>query len=150
MDAHPLTVHLPIALVLLWPLVDLVGLVTRRREVSHVGLGLLGLALVSSLVATVTGQAAFDAAIAVGHAPERLDEHASLANLVPWALLLALVARLGGAAKLGRRGSFLGVLVGFGLWPFIYQVGHTGGRLVFEQGVGVTGRAPVEASPARR
>jgi uncharacterized membrane protein len=150
MDLHPATVHLPIALALLWPIVDGIGFLARRRDVSAVGLGLLGAAALASLVATVSGQAAFDAAVAAGHRPEVLTAHADPANLVPWALLLALGARWAGAARLGRAGHLAGIALGFGLWALVYTVGQTGGALVFEHGVGVRAQPAVEASPPTR
>ena len=116
---------------------DGIGLVTRRTDISRVGLGLLALAIPASLAATVTGQGAFDAAIAAGAAPALLNQHADLAALVPWLLLLVAAARWLGAARWGRWGHGAALILGLALWPFVYRVGHSGGELVFRHGIGV-------------
>lgn len=140
MSWHAAAVHLPIGLAIVWPIVDLVGLALKQRAVSHTAVGLLVVAVLSSLVATATGQAEYDAAYAAGFGVELLDQHADLASLVPWALLSNLALRLYLPSRAGRRGRVghvLAVLLGLGLIGLILQVGRTGGTLVYEHGVGV-------------
>ncbi len=139
---HPLAVHLPIALMLLWPLVDGLGWLLKKDDVCRVGLGLLILGVVSALLATATGQAAFDVAYAQGVGVERLQTHAEPAELVPWAMVVLAALRIAGPAKMGRLGHGLAVGLGFGLWMLAYQVGNTGGALVYEHGVGVSAAKP--------
>lgn len=139
---HPIAIHLPIALFVLWPLVDAVGLGLRKVDLSRLGLSLLTLALLSSLVATATGQGAFDDALAKGIAPELLNTHAEDANLVPWLALLLLGARLGLAHRFGRVGHALGILLGLLAIAFLVKVGASGGALVYEHGVGVRALPP--------
>jgi uncharacterized membrane protein len=139
-ELHPIAVHLPIALMMLWPVIDAVGLLLKRTDVSSVALALLVLGLVASLVATATGQAAFDAAIAKGADPKVLNTHADFANLVPWALLLLVAVRWAGVNKLKKKGHVAAIVLGLSMWPLVITVGHTGGKLVFEHAVGV--RAP--------
>lgn len=136
-ELHPMATHLPIALALVWPLVDLLGLALKRPDVSRVGFGLLILAVVASLFATATGQAAFDEAVSLGIDPKTLNTHADDANLMPWALLLLVAIRWGAAQKLKTRGQVLGIVLGLLLWPFIVGVGRSGGALVYQHGVGV-------------
>lgn len=142
---HPLAVHLPIAVAMLWPLVDLVGLVLARPDVSRTAVGLLGLGVAGSLVATVTGQVAYDAAIARGFAPEVLDTHAGPADLVPWVLLLIGALRTFGVHKLGRMAHVAAVVAGLAVAGWVGFVGYSGGRLVYEHGVGVS--LPPPGSP---
>lgn len=134
---HPMAVHLPIALVILWPLADGVGLITGRKDISVVGVAMLLLAIAAALLATVTGQAAYDVAIANGVAPAVLDQHASKADLVPWLLLVLAVLRVGGVRKLGRPAQIGAIAGGIALAIFVIVVGNSGGTLVFEHGVGV-------------
>jgi uncharacterized membrane protein len=136
-ELHPIAIHFPIALALLWPVIDLLGLLLKKPDLSRLGLGLLGFALLSSLVATATGQAAFDQALAAKVAPELLNTHADDANLLPWLWLLLLVARFLLAQRLGRVGH--GAAIGLGVLAllFVYQVGKSGGELVYRHGVGV-------------
>jgi uncharacterized membrane protein len=134
---HPLATHLPIAVALLWPLVDLVGLWLGRPDVSRTAVGLLGVGILSALIATVTGQAAYDAAIAAGRSPELLDTHGDPAGLVPWALLGLAALRTAGVRKLGRAAHITALVLGFAAAVWVGFIGHTGGRLVYEHGVGV-------------
>ena len=90
---HPMAVHLPIALILLWPIIDALGLALKRPDLSALALGLLCATVAISLFATATGQFAYDAAIADGVDPGLLATHADNANLVPWVLLLIAAAR---------------------------------------------------------
>jgi uncharacterized membrane protein len=134
---HPMVVHLPIALVLVWPLVDGIGLWTKRPDVSRTALALLLLAVAASLAATATGQAAYDVAVDRGVDPELLDRHADDANLMPWILLLITAVRWFGTHKLGVKGHVAGIVLGCALWPFVIDVGGSGGSLVYEHAVGV-------------
>lgn len=134
---HPLATHLPIALAMLWPLVDLVGVWLGRPDVSRTAVGLLGLGIAAALVATVTGQAAYDAAIAAGRSPELLDTHGDPAGLVPWALLALGALRTAGVQKFGRVAHVSALLLGLAAAIWVGFIGHTGGRLVYEHGVGV-------------
>ena len=132
-----MAVHLPIALVMVWPLVDAAGLALGKSDVSWVGVALLVAAVPTALFATVTGQAAYDAGIAAGFSAEMLDAHAQDADLVPWLLLVVLVVRTAGVKKLGRPAHLVALIAGLGLAGFLYVVGSSGGDLVYTHRVGV-------------
>lgn len=133
-----MAVHLPIAVIWLAPLIDGLGWWWKKRELDIVAVGLYGLGVVSALFATATGQAAFDAAVAAGYEGKLLNVHADDANLVPWLLILVLVARVVAPMKLPRIGRPLALAGAFAMWPMILTVGNSGGDLVYEHGVGVT------------
>ena len=139
-ELHPIVVHLPLTLLMLWPVIDAFGLLLKRTDVSNVALALLLLGLVGSLIATATGQAAFDAALAKGADPKVLNTHADNANLVPWALLALVAVRWVAVNKLKRKGHVAAIVLGLSMWPLVITVGHTGGKLVFDHAIGV--RAP--------
>lgn len=147
-ELHPLTVHAPLALGVVWWGVDAIGLLARREDVSRVAVGLLAAAFASGLVATVTGQGAYDAAIAAGVTPQVLDVHAERAELVPWALLALLALRTAGARRLGRSAAWAAVVGGAAMTALLVVAGHTGGELVFEHGVGVRASGAPEAGRA--
>lgn len=134
---HPLTVHFPIVLTLLWPVLDAVGLYRSSPDLSRAAMGCLGLALLSSLVATMTGQAAFDAAVEARIEPALLNTHADVANVFPWVLLAMLVLRTAGVVKYGRKAHLGAVLLGFAGFALAWSVGGSGGALVYQHGVGV-------------
>lgn len=135
-DLHPMAVHLPIGLVLLYPFLELAAAVTRRRELSIVALSVLGVAVVSSLFASTTGEAAYDAAVEVGYAHEILETHEELAERVPWLLIAGFAVRFYLELKT-KFGAWVGAALGLGLIAFIIRVGDTGGELVYQHGVGV-------------
>lgn len=134
---HPFAVHVPIALVLLWPWLDLAGLWLRRPDLSLAGLILLSASVPATLFATVTGQAAYDAAIAEGVAPGLLAPHVDRGELVPWLMVALLVFRLIGPRRWGRAAHAAALALGVAAALLVVAVGQSGGSLVFESGVGV-------------
>lgn len=137
---HPIAVHLPIALVLLAPVIDALGFFTKKDEFSYLAIGFYGLAILVSLFATATGQAAFDTAVAQGVEGKLLNTHADDANLVPWLLIVVLVIRVVLPKKIGKAGRIVALVAGVAMWPFIYQVGASGGELVYEHAIGIRKR----------
>ncbi len=133
-----MAVHLPIALAMVWPFVDGIGLVFRRQDVCRVGFGLLVVAVLAALAASVTGQAAYDVALDAGVAPTLLDTHASNAELVPWILLVVAVLRGFAPKKFGRGGHAVVLALGLAVLALVMSVGASGGDLVFEHRVGVS------------
>ncbi len=136
---HPFAVHLPITLILLWPIFEGVAVYTRSKPLDYVAIAVGVVAIFAAVFATATGQAAFDAALARDVSPDLLNSHASDANLMPWLLIIIAAARFGLAQKFGRPGRIATVVLGFVLAGFLVTVGQSGGALVFEHGVGVQG-----------
>lgn len=148
---HPAAIHLPLALVLLWPIVDGLGLWTKSSHLQRLGLGLLVFAAVVSLFATATGQAAFDEAVRRGIDPQLLRTHSEDADLMPWALLAVAGLRAWLPNKLGAKGHAVVLVLGLALMPFALSVGRSGGKLVYEHGVGVwVGSPDVAEQPTKR
>lgn len=141
---HPMVIHFPIALSFLWPMVDAIGLALGRPDVSKVGAGLLALAVPAALVATVTGQAAYEAALARGYAVEVLDQHADWAALIPWALLVVLAVRTLGVRRAGTKAHLLAIILGALVSGLVAVSGYEGGQLSHGIGVGF-GRASVSS-----
>lgn len=134
---HPALVHLPIALLLLWPALDALGWALRRPDLGATALGLLGLGAASSLAAVVSGQAALDAALDAGHAGALLATHGQPAGMVPWMALGLFALRVYGARRWPRVGRALALALGLALAIWVVMVAASGGALVYEHGVGV-------------
>ncbi len=134
---HPFAVHVPISLVLFWPVLDLLGLLLKRPDISLAGVLLLASALPATLFATVTGQSAFDAALAGGVSAELLSTHVDRGEVMPWAVLVLLVLRIGGVRKWGRPAHWVALGLGAVVVALVLSVGLSGGKLVHEEGVGV-------------
>jgi hypothetical protein len=164
---HAAVVHFPIVFAMVLPLVAIVALVAIRRGGSVrlwwgiVLAVMLGLA-VSSFAAVRTGEADEDRVErAVGEQPLHTHEEAGERFLVLTGALLVLGAgglltkRVGGPFRLLGTVATVGVLVAG------WQVGHTGGELVYRHGaaavyvsetagVGETAGLPAEPPAARR
>jgi uncharacterized membrane protein len=137
---HPLIVHLPIAMTVLLPLFGLGALIAIRRgsrvlPVWALATAMIALTLGSGLLAKETGEDEEDAVEKVV-AEEAIGPHEEAADAFIWAtgvvLVIAGVGFVGGsvgsAARVVAAGGTLAVL-GFG-----YNVGHTGGQLVYRDG----------------
>jgi uncharacterized membrane protein len=139
---HPVVVHLPIALAALMPLVAggvllawALGWLDRRAWVIVAGLQLI--LFLSSYAAQWTGEAQEDRVEAfVSHAA--LEAHEEAATQFLWASGVVLVITAAAIGIPGDRwrkwtatGAVVGTLVvlGFGI-----QVGHAGGKLVYQEG----------------
>ncbi len=134
---HPFFVHFPIVLALLWPLLDALGLVTGRKDFGIAGVFCLVLGVIASVLSTVTGQAAYDAAVVAKVGPELLNTHRENADLVPWVFLLVLVFRLVSVQKFGKPAHAFALGLGVLAGVFVISVGRSGGVLVYEHGVGI-------------
>ena len=137
-DFHPMTVHFPIVLLLLWPFIDGLSLKLQKQEWSQLATALLGLSLLTSLFATITGQAAFDQAIAAGYDSDLLERHTLDADLIPWLIIVLGLARFILPKKIGAKGRWAAVCLGLGLALFLVKVSYEGGNLVYKHGVGVS------------
>lgn len=148
---HPVAIHLPLVLVFLWPVVDGLGLRLRSPHLQRLGLALLALAAVSSLFATATGQAAFDVAVAQGTDPALLRTHTDNADLMPWIFMVLTALRAWLPSKWGARGHAAAVALGVCVVPLAFVVGQSGGKLVYQHGVGVqAGQPPVAGQAPKR
>ena len=137
-ELHPMSVHFPIVLLILWPLIEGLGLKLGKKEWSQLAVGVLGVSLLSALFATITGQAAFDEAIAAGYDSELLERHTLDADLIPWLIILLGIARFLLPKKIGRKGRWFAVSLGLGIALFLVKVSYEGGNLVYKYGVGVS------------
>ncbi|MGF1510253.1 MAG: DUF2231 domain-containing protein [Myxococcota bacterium] len=143
-ELHPAVVHLPIGAVLLYPWFELARSLTGQRILSLAALAVLAVALLGSMVASATGEAAYEAAVETGFSHELLGGHEEYAEMLPWALIVVLGVRLVLERRWGPspRAGWLGFGLGLVLTGYVTWVGYTGGTLVYEHGVGVQGVVP--------
>lgn len=132
-----MAVHLPIGVVLLYPWFELAGLLSRQRSLQFGAIGLLVVGVVASMFASATGEAAYDAAVAVGFEHELLETHEVWSSKMPWALILVLSVRSFVGRERARLASWLGFGLGLALIGLVLMVGYTGGQLTYGHGVGV-------------
>lgn len=146
-ELHPLAVHFPIGVILIYPWVELTAAITRQAAYGFVAIGLLVAGTIGSMVASATGEAAFEHAVEKGFSVELLESHEEWSEATPWVFIVVLAFRLF-LSKKTRFGAWAGFGLGLAAVAFVVQVGRTGGELVYQHGVGVKGFAPKAAAPA--
>ena len=137
---HPLIVHMPIALTILLPLFALGALVAIRRKARvpvawGVTIGMLALLLVSGWAALQTGEVEEDRVERfVTH--DAVEEHEEAGKQFVYAagavLLLSGVGLIRG--RTGAAARVVVTLATIGLVGMGYNVGHSGGGLVYGGG----------------
>ena len=137
---HPAVVHFPIVLAVLLPLVSVVVLILIRKGITarpawSVVVALAGVLVLSSWLAVTTGEEEEEAVEAVvSEQPIHDHEEAAEAFFLLSGLVLAILAGglVGGWA--GPPARYIGALGSVVLLVAGYQVGHTGGDLVYSHG----------------
>ena len=152
---HPLIVHMPMALTILIPLFAIGALVAIRRKARvpvawGVTMGMLALLLVSGWAALQTGENEEDKVERfVGH--DAVEEHEEAGKQFVYAagavLLLSGVGLIRGPT--GAAARVVVALATIGLVGMGYNVGHSGGGLVYGGGAaqaysGTAGAVAVE------
>ncbi len=137
---HPLIVHLPIAMTVLVPLFGFGALIAIRRgarvlPVWGLATAMIALTLGSGLLAKETGEDEEDAVEKVV-AEQALQTHEDAADAFVLATGVVLVIAgvgfvRGGVGSTARAVTAAGTLAVLG---FGYNVGHTGGQLVYRDG----------------
>ena len=137
---HPLLVHLPIAMTVLLPLFGLGALIAIRRgsrvlPVWALATAMIALTLGSGLQAKETGEDEEDAVEQVV-AEQAIETHEEAADAFILATGVVLVIAgvgfvRGGVGSTARAVAAVGTLAVLG---FGYNVGHTGGQLVYRDG----------------
>lgn len=137
---HPLIVHMPIALTVLVPLFAIGALWAIRRGVRFrsawgLAVGMLALLLGSGWVALQTGEREEDKVERVV-AESAIHEHEEAAELFLAATSVVLVIAAAGFLT-GRAGSIARGIATVGTIALVaagYNVGHSGGELVYREG----------------
>jgi uncharacterized membrane protein len=141
-NLHPLVVHFPIALLLVAALADLIDMpFGRPKWLAKAVTTLFALGSAGAVVACLSGQQALDTVLMPGMAHPIVQAHRTWAIATTIYFSLLTVIRVGAAFRaplaLHYRVAFLiAALVGV---AGLQQTAERGGRLVYEQGVGVIG-----------
>jgi len=140
---HPLSVHFPIALLLIAFVFQLIALRYKRELWEVGGTVLLALGVVGVWVAVYTGDLADGIVSRNLCDPTVLKEHENLAYVTAWLFTSALVvdllknySSLIKGAKMNYLKILLVLLMGVGSGYLMY-VGHLGATLVYQQAAGV-------------
>ena len=142
--SHPLFVHIPLALAVLLPLINL-GLITAwfkgglSRRAWIIAAALHATMTVGAFVAMQTGETDEHTAERVVSKHE-IHEHEEHAESFLWAsvvaLLLALIAAIAEDEKLARRFAVATAALSLLCSFLAYETGEHGGKLVYKYGAG--------------
>ena len=139
MDFHPFIVHFPVALLTVGFFCDAAGILFRRDHLLYAGYLLLVLGAVSTIAATLSGNAAADTAADIPGIAVALEQHESISSAATWlAIALALVR-----THLTLKRKFAGTvrfvyLAGMAATAILVALsGYTGGRMTYEHGPGI-------------
>jgi uncharacterized membrane protein len=137
---HPVIVHFPIALFAVYTVLEIIALFIKNESYSKIVLLILGIGVLFSLLAVLTGNRAAEISksLVSPGAAEIIETHESFATITMfyYSAILFVKSYLIIKKKSSRliKYSFL-VLVLIGN-IFIYLTGYYGGELVFKYGIG--------------
>jgi len=140
---HPKIVHFPVALLSVYVLLELIGVIFRKDFFSKTAHLILFLGVLAALAAVLTGNQAEDVAhqwakLGANINLDAIETHSTYANISLWYFAALLVLRTFLVIKKKFNGSvkyFIAVLSIVGFF-FIFQTGLYGGKLVYDYGIG--------------
>ena len=138
-ELHPKVVHFPVALLLTYVILELIGIVFRKEFYQKAAHLLLFLGVIFALFAVLTGNQAFTAYQYWSESSSKLfNEHQTFANLTVWYFTGMLVLRTYLVVKKKFSSSYkyiVFILALFGCY-LVYQTSEHGGDLIKKFGVG--------------
>ncbi len=141
-DLHPLSVHVPIALLLIVPVLDILGLMRGQESYHKASMAALAVAVLVAAGCVASGLAAVYGISLVGPPLDLMFTHLGLgAGLFVLATAVMVVRwKMRERAPGGVHLLAAAELVVF--WALVVATGHTGGKMVYTYGVGTELSAP--------
>ncbi|MEW6653342.1 MAG: DUF2231 domain-containing protein [Bacteroidota bacterium] len=140
---HPVVVHFPIAVFVLYSLSEITALIFKKDWLSKITVPLLGIGVVSSIISALTGNQAYtvikpELKSKQAAVEETIIKHEQFATITLWYFLLLLVLKIYLLIKKKHSQNWKVVfcilsLVGI---YFVYKTALLGGKLVYDFGVG--------------
>lgn len=138
---HPLTVHLPLASLLLGAVLYISGLLSKKKIFSDTGFILLLAGTLGAWIAVYTGNLADGVVARKICDPTVLKDHENGAKLLTWlftgASLLLIVERSGFNSKIRKILSVISIILMLTGSGILLRTGHLGAQLVYQQAAGV-------------
>lgn len=131
-ELHEKIIHFPIALLIVYPVVELVAFLSKKEFFLKAALLFLFMGVLGAVFAALTGNQAFT--LNQNMSIESLDlftNHEFNANITLWLFTALLIIRyyLLMKKKLSVKFHFMILLIALSGIYFIYQTGHYGGEL---------------------
>ncbi|MHB1688132.1 MAG: DUF2231 domain-containing protein [Ignavibacteriaceae bacterium] len=140
---HPKIVHFPIALLSVYVLLEITGVIFKKDLFSKTAHLILLLGVLGALAAVLTGNQAEDVAhlwhkLGANINLDAIENHSDYANITLWYFAGLLVLRTFVVLNKKFTGYLKYIFVVLSLLGlfFIYQTGNYGGKLVYDYGVG--------------
>lgn len=142
-ENHPRVVHFAIALLFVYPFLELAGVVFKREFFSKAAHLILFLGVLGALAAVLTGNQAFEVAMDWEDKGaimpfKAINEHIDWATTTVWYFGVLLVIRTFLVLKKKFSGviQYAVIVIALAGTYLIYQTGEHGGALVYKHGVG--------------
>jgi uncharacterized membrane protein len=140
---HPKIVHFPIAFLLVYVLLELIGVISGKDFFSKCAHLFLFLGVLGALAAVLTGNQASDVARAWKKAGasiplDLIHKHSDYATFTLWYFTGLLVLRTMLVIKKKFKGylKYVILVLAFIGAMLVYETGELGGKLVYDNGVG--------------
>ncbi|MCZ7603556.1 MAG: hypothetical protein QY331_04175 [Melioribacteraceae bacterium] len=141
-ELHPQIIHFPIAILILYSVLEIVGILSKNIFLQKTSFLLLAIGVVSAVGAVLTGNQAAEFAKLNSDLPiaTLINDHETYATITLWYYFVILILR----TYLILKKKFEGILK-FVFIPLvligsylIYETGEHGGKLVYNYGIGTS------------
>ncbi|RJP60933.1 MAG: DUF2231 domain-containing protein [Ignavibacteriales bacterium] len=141
-ELHPQIVHFPIAILILYSVLEIIGILFNNEFLQKTSFLLLVIGVVSAVGAVLTGNQAAEFAKLNSDLPiaTLIEDHETYATITLWYYFAILILRTYLTLKKKFEGllKFIFIpLVLIGCY-LIYETGEHGGKLVYEYGIGTS------------
>ena len=131
-EIHTKLIHFPIALLVIYPFIELLFLITKKEYFNKTAFLFLSMGVVASLFAAVSGNQAFESvAVWTDSSKNIFEQHQYYANITVWFFAALLVLRFIIFKKYSSKRIIVLIffIVSLAGLIAIYQTGHYGGLL---------------------
>lgn len=137
---HPMVVHFTIAIIYLAGLAELIALFNKDKFFEKAGFILLGLGVLATIAAGIAGSISENYDHITPAVAQLLSQHRFYGELTGVMILIAWVIRLITRYRNNRRVAIVSIVFTLAAVVLVSYVGHLGGTLVYDHGLGIVGQ----------
>ncbi|MGB5288107.1 MAG: DUF2231 domain-containing protein [Ignavibacteriaceae bacterium] len=138
-EIHTKVVHFPIALLTIYSLLEIVGIVFNKEFITKSALLILCLGVISAFLAVLTGNQAYSVVTFWNdQSLVLLNKHQTFATYLLWSSVLICALRIFVTVKkkFNSPVKYIFIIFAIGIIFLVYETGIHGGNLVKKYGVG--------------